>query len=185
MVKRFVVFVWVMALVACIGSPTLPYEETHATTQLGFHIQILKEYSDVGGVLTTEHSERADRWWRELMTELSAAGMQGADPEDIQGYVSIALRKPLNDQGEILYGNCSRAGGYYDQINHKLYVPGDYDQDHWRDRPSAQALKHEMLHHWCWITMRHFCTVPGDDNPWTNHHWKAPNGTDIWDFTWH
>ena len=184
--RRLLPFLAGMLLAGCAKSPTVPDDQRFLTTPLGFHIQSTNEYLEVGGVLTPAHGERADRWWRELMNDLAAAGMKDADPENIRGYVSIHLRKPLDDQGSILYSdNSTHVGGYYDYLGTSLVVPGDYDQDHWRNRPSAQALKHEMLHHWCYRTMHHFCTVLGDSNGWTNHHWAAPNGVDIWDLTWH
>lgn len=169
---------------ACSHSPTMPDGTLQLTTALGFHIQADEQFLVGGGVLMPAHGTLADRWWTELMGDLTKAGMAKADPSDTRGYLIIHLRHPIDADGNILFSDGrTPVGSYYDYLASFAAVPGDYPTAKWPGRPSAQPLKHEMLHYWCYRTMGHLCTTGSD--PWTNHVWHAPDGTNVWDFTWH
>lgn len=168
---------------SCALSPSGPSALRGVASALGFVFES-DDFTDRGGVVTSMHGERADVWWVELMNDLSSAGLSGVSAVDIHRPITICLHWPIDDQGIILFSdNRTRVGGYYDPRALEIHVAGDYPYAQWPNRPSAQGVKHEMLHHWCNQTMGHMCTA-GDD-PLHNHVWRAPNGVNVWDYTWH
>lgn len=185
--RRCVSWMTCLAMAAgCAHSPTAPSEDRRLTSALGYHVEAQDDFLKAGRVVTPAHGELADRWWGELMADLAAAGFGKADPTNIRGYMYIRLHQPVDDQGLILNSSGVKVGGYYDVLGQAFHVPGDYPTAHWRDRPSMQALKHEMLHHWCRMTLGHLCLAPGKSE-WDGHVWPVPNdpNKNIWDFTWH
>jgi len=166
--------------------PTVPDDQRRLTTALGFHIQASDEFLDAGGVVTPEHGLAADRWWAQLMGDLTTAGMRGADPGNIYGYLYIRLMRSRTQTGDILYSDgTTLVGGYYSRMGGSFYVPGDYPTAHWPGRPNSQPLKHEYLHHWCSTVLKKDCLAPGTTSMDRDSHvFPAPNGVNVWDYTW-
>lgn len=166
-------------------TPTQPGTSSlRMTSELGFQIEVAKDFEQAGGVVSQAHAVLADQYWRELMTDLQGAGYAAsmADSKSIRGAVKIYLYQPQNNVGDIrcLSGG-AMAGSCYAPF--ALSVPGTYPTAHWPDRPNSQPLKHEMLHHWCMMTSQGTCLEPGKKER-DGHVWRAPNGTNIWEYTW-
>ena len=173
----------VVLSIGCMKSPTAPEGGGPAVSPLGYHIQT----ADYEGDITPAHGEFADRWWTELMMDLRNAGYSEAqtDPSKNVEWVYIYLYRPRDGDASIVCpGRSDLVGACYDQLKPAFRVPGNYiDGPMLGRRPSSQPLKHEMLHHWCYRTLHHMCMQPGASE-WDGHHWSAPDGTDIWNFTW-
>ena len=183
------VIAFALALTAC-GHRGLTAPDggpTQLISPRGYHIQATQEYLDWGGSVTSLHGELADRWWTELMTDLRSAGYtaEQTDPTRNVQWVFINLYKPVDGDSDIICcGYNVPVGATYDQFKPAFNVPGDYAKGPMLGRrPASQALKHEMLHHWCFRTLGHMCLEPGVSE-WDGHHWYAPDGTDIWLLTW-
>lgn len=178
-------------LSACGGLPTAPDEDRRAVSALGYHVEANQDFLKAGGVVTPAHGELADRWWGELMLDLQSAGytVSQADPSNIRGYIRIRLAQPQNEKGDIFYSDNSKlVGSYYDRLGGSLVVPGNYPYANWTavGRPNSQPLKHEMLHLWCFTVLKHDCLAPGLTSFDTyGHVYPAPNGVNVWDYTWH
>ena len=185
---RFLFMVMALALVAGCGggSATSPdvASDDRIESALGYHI----ERADYQGPVTQAHAELADRWWIELMADLRTAGYSEAqtDPSKHVEFVYIYLYQPRDsDHSIVCPGRPELVGACYDQFKPAFRVPGTYiDGPMLGRRPASQALKHEMLHHWCLWTFDNLCMAPGASE-WDGHVWKAPNGTNVWDYTWH
>jgi hypothetical protein len=162
--------------------------EVRLVSALGFRVEAYnQEYLDAGGTVSQLHADLADRWWTELMTDLRAAGFPAdkTDPSRNAEWVYIYLHKPVDGDSSIIEPQRNQpVGGYYDQFKPAFHAPGDYINGPMLGRrPASQALKHEMLHHWCLRTLHNLCMVPGASE-WDGHHFAAPDGTDVWIFTW-
>jgi len=92
--------------------------------------------------------------WARLMTDLGAAGMDGADPVNLRG-----LRLVVGGTREEAHSN-----------DHMIQVPAPID---------PRLLRHEMAHFFCEKTLGHGCANPG--NTVAGHRWKTPSGRDLWE----
>jgi len=161
--------------------------DVRLVSTLGFRVEATQEYLDNGGQVVQAHADLADRWWTELMTDLRAAGFppEKTDPAKHVQWVYIYLYKPIDGDSSIMCPGWNvPVGGCYDQFKPGYRVPGDYTKGPMLGRrPASQPLKHEMLHHWCTRELGHLCMVPGASE-WDGHIFAAPDGTNVWNFTW-
>lgn len=174
-------------LVTCNYKPLTAPDggEVRLVSALGYHVEATQEYLDAGGTVTPLHGELADRWWTELMTDLQDAGYTSsvADPKNTRGMVTILLYQQQTDVGYIFRPGTKELVGSSYNVG-VIRVAGTYPTAQWKNRPSSQPLKHEMLHHWCMYTKQGLCAQAGNSDENTNHVWLAPDGQNVWLFTW-